>query len=277
MAIKSYKPVTPGRRQLRIVDKSSLHRGKPLKMLVKKMHAKAGRNNLGQITVTGRCGGHKKCYRVIDFKRDRYDIEATVIRHEYDPNRTSFIALIKYDDGIYSYILLPQHVASGDKVVSSRFFIDVKPGNAMSLSNMPVGTVVHNIEEKPSAGGTVARSAGACGRIVGKDNGYASIRLGSKEIKLFPLSCMATIGVLSNPDRKNESLGKAGASIWRGRRPDVRGIAKNSCDHPMGGGEAKGKGNRHPVSATGVCAKGGRTRKKKKSSNRLIVMKRHNK
>jgi len=277
MEIKSYNPVTPSLRTLKTVRRDNLWKGSPMKVLTKSLKENAGRNNKGHVTVRRRGGGHKQAYRVVDFKRNRYDIVATVERIEYDPNRTCFIALIKYDDGMYSYILMPQKLAVGDKIISSKKLIDVKPGNAMPLSVIPIGTVIHNIETKPGKGGSVARTAGGYAQLAGKDEGYAIIKLQSGEIKMFLLDCMATIGVLSNPDNKNISAGKAGRSRWLGKRPSVRGVAMNPVDHPHGGGEGRTSGGRHPVSHTGKCAKGGRTRKKSNPTNRLIVRSRHKK
>jgi large subunit ribosomal protein L2 len=278
MAIKNYKAVTPALRQLKTVDRSDLHKGSPLKILTKTVNAKSGRNNNGHITVRHRSAGHKKSYRVIDFKRDKLDITANVERIEYDPNRSAFIALLKYEDGVYSYIIAPHKVKVGDKVISSRKNeIDIKLGNSMTLSSIPIGTIIHNIELKPSVGGSVARAAGSYCQLVGKDGGYALIKMQSGEIRLFLLDCMATIGSVSNMDKKNSTIGKAGRSRWLGIRPTVRGVAMNPVDHPHGGGEGRTSGGRHPVSPTGKSAKGKRTRSKKKISNRLIVNSRHKK
>jgi len=278
MAIKNYKAVTPALRQLKTVDRSDLHKGSPLKILTKTVNAKSGRNNNGHITVRHRSAGHKKSYRVIDFKRDKLDIIANVERIEYDPNRSAFIALLKYEDGVYSYIIAPHKVKVGDKVISSRKNeIDIKLGNSMTLSSIPIGTIIHNIELKPSVGGSVARAAGSYCQLVGKDGGYALIKMQSGEIRLFLLDCMATIGSVSNMDKKNSTIGKAGRSRWLGIRPTVRGVAMNPVDHPHGGGEGRTSGGRHPVSPTGKSAKGKRTRSKKKISNRLIVNSRHKK
>lgn len=271
MGLKRFKPVTASLRGTVLVDKSGLFKGKPMKKLVKPLSGKGGRGNTGHITVRRQGGGHKKAYRVIDFKRNKYDVLATVERIEYDPNRTAFIVLIKYTDGQYSYILAPQKLGVGDKVIASKKLVDVKPGNAMPLSVIPIGTFVHNVENKPGAGGAVARSAGAFVQLVGKNEGYALLKLQSGEIKMFLLECMATVGVVSNPDNKNVKIGKAGRSRWMGRRPKVRGCSMNPVDHPLGG---RTRGGRHPKSPTGKCAKGGKTRKKNKKSNRLIVRKR---
>ena len=274
MALKVYKAVTPGTRQLKGIDRSELWKGSPFKKLTAKLNSKAGRNNYGHITVRRRGGGHKKSYRIIDFKRNKIDVAAIVERIEYDPNRTSFIALLKYQDGEFAYILAPQKLQAGDEVIASKSFVDVKPGNAMPLGVIPIGTIVHNIESKPGCGGSVARSAGGYAQIVGKDEGYAMLKLQSGEIKMFLLDCMATVGAVSNPDNKNTKIGKAGRNRWLGIRPHVRGESMNPVDHPHGG---RTRGGRHPVSPTGKCAKGGRTRPKSKKSNRLIVRSRHKK
>ncbi len=275
MALKNYKAITPSLRQLITVDRSELWKGSPLKILTNSSSSNGGRNNMGHITVRHQGGGHKQSFRVIDFKRDKYDIEAVVERIEYDPNRTAFIALLKYLDGIYSYILAPHKLAVGEKVISSRELIDIKIGNAMPLAVIPIGTIVHNIELKPRCGGAVSRSAGTYAQLVGKDGGYALIKMQSGEIRLFLLDCMATIGSVSNIDNKNISIGKAGRSRWLGIRPTVRGVVMNPVDHPHGGGEGKTSGGRHPVSPTGKSAKGKRTRTKKNPSNRFIVKSRH--
>ena len=273
MAIKEFRPVTPSSRGTKLVDKKGLWRGSPLKILTESKHSKAGRNNYGQITVRRRGAGNKNAYRIIDFKRNKLDMNATVERIEYDPNRTAFIALIKYEDGIYSYIIAPNNLKVGDVVVSSRkAVVDIKPGNAMSLALMPIGTTIHNIEMRPNAGGKVVRSAGNFAQLVGKDGGYAIVKLQSGETRMFPLDCMATIGEVSNADKKNEKLGKAGRNRWLGVRPSVRGESMNPVDHPHGG---RTRGGRIPVSPTGVCAKGGKTRKKSKPSNKFIVSSRH--
>ena len=277
MALKNYKAITPSLRQLITIDRSELWKGSPLKILTSKVAVAAGRNNMGHITVRHKSAGHKKSFRIIDFKRDRYDIEAVVERIEYDPNRTAFIALVKYSDGVYAYILAPHKLAVGDKILSSRSLVDVKIGNAMPLAVIPIGTIVHNIELKPGCGGAVSRSAGTYAQLVGKDSGYALVKLQSGEIRLFLLDCMATIGSVSNLDNKNISIGKAGRSRWLGIRPTVRGVAMNPVDHPHGGGEGKTSGGRHPVSPTGKSAKGKITRARNKPSNRFIVKSRRSK
>ena len=277
MTIKNYKAVTPSLRQLKTIDRSELWKGSPFKILTSNVRVDSGRNNIGHITVRHKSGGHKKTYRIIDFKRARYDIEAIVERIEYDPNRTAFIALIKYDDGVYAYIIAPHKLKVGDKVLSTKNLVDVRVGNAMPLSVIPIGTIVHNIELKPSCGGAVSRAAGSYSQLVGKDGGYALVKMQSGEIRLFLLDCMATIGSVSNMDNKNIVIGKAGRSRWLGIRPTVRGVAMNPVDHPHGGGEGKTSGGRHPVSPTGKSAKGKKTRTRKNQSNRFIVKSRHKK
>jgi len=277
MALKNYKAITPTLRQLITIDRSELWKGSPLKILTKKVGEHSGRNNMGHITVRHKSGGHKKSFRIIDFKRDKYDVEAVVERIEYDPNRTAFIALLKYADGVFSYIIAPHKVAVGDRIMSSRKLIDVKVGNSMPLSVIPIGSIIHNIELKPGCGGSISRSAGTYAQLVGKDGGYALVKLQSGEIRLILLDCMATIGSVSNIDNKNVSIGKAGRSRWLGIRPTVRGVVMNPVDHPHGGGEGKTSGGRHPVSPTGKSAKGKKTRKRAKPSNRFIVKSRRDK
>jgi len=274
MALVTYKATSPGRRQLVTVDRSELSKEAPEKSLLAPLKKNAGRNNTGRITVRHRGGGHKRKYRIIDFRRNKWDMEATIERLEYDPNRTAFIALIRYEDGELSYILAPQRVKAGDKVIASSK-ADVVPGNAMPLKNIPVGTVIHNIEMKPGKGGQIARSAGAYAQLVGKDGGYAMIRLASGEQRLVHESCMATIGAVSNSDHGNQNLGKAGRKRWMGIRPTVRGVVMNPVDHPHGGGEGKTSGGRHPVTPWGKPTKGARTRNKKKASSSMIVRTRH--
>ena len=274
MALKTYNPTTPSQRQLVIVDRSGLHRGKPVKALTEGLTSKGGRNNYGRVTARAIGGGHKRSYRLIDFKRRKFDVEATVERLEYDPNRTAFIALITYADGEQSYILAPQRLAAGDKVLSSASGIDVKPGNAMPLSAMPVGTIVHNVEMKPEKGGQIARSAGAYAQLVGRDQGMAILRLNSGEQRLVQGSCLATVGAVSNPDHLNINDGKAGRSRWKGKRPSVRGVAMNPVDHPHGGGEGRTSGGRHPVTPWGKPTKGKRTRSNK-ATDRFIMRSRH--
>ena len=273
MALKTFNPTTPGRRGLVLVDRSGLWKGKPERSLTEGLKNKGGRNNNGRITARRRGGGHKRRYRVIDFKRLKYDVEATVERLEYDPNRTAFIALIKYTDGELSYILAPQRLREGDKVIAGKA-VDIKPGNAMPMQSIPVGTIIHNIEMKVGKGGQIARSAGTYAQIIGKDQGYAQLRLSSGEIRMARAECMATVGAVSNPDQKNIKLGKAGRKRWLGKRPSVRGVAMNPIDHPHGGGEGRTSGGRHPVTPWGKPTKGKRTRSNKKT-DRLIMRRRH--
>ena len=273
MALRHFKPVTPSLRQLVITDRSGLYKGKPVKGLTEGLTKSGGRNNLGRITARFIGGGHKRSYRIIDFKRRKFDVAATVERLEYDPNRSAFIALIKYEDGELSYILAPQRLAVGDKVVSGES-ADVKPGNAMPLSAMPVGTIVHNIELKPGKGGQVARSAGAYAQLVGRDQGMAILRLNSGEQRLVHGSCFATVGAVSNPEHANINDGKAGRTRWRGKRPHNRGVTMNPVDHPHGGGEGRTSGGRHPVTPWGKPTKGARTRSNK-ATDKMIIRSRH--
>ncbi len=275
MALKTYSPTTPSRRNLVLIDRSGLWKGKPVKKLTEGLTKSGGRNNTGRITARRQGGGHKRNYRLVDFKRRKFDVAATVQRIEYDPNRTAFIALIEYADGELSYILAPQRLAVGDKVISSEK-ADIKPGNAMPLGSIPVGTIVHNVEMKPSKGGQIARSAGTYVQIVGRDAGYALLRLGSGEVRMVRSDCMATIGAVSNPDESNQKLGKAGRKRWMGKRPSVRGVAMNPIDHPHGGGEGRTSGGRHPVTPWGKPTKGAKTRRNKKTDG-LIVRRRHKK
>ena len=272
MALKSYKPTTPGQRQLVLVDRSELHKGDPIKTLTEGLRQKGGRNNYGRITVRWRGGGHKRRYRLVDFRRKKFDMAATVERLEYDPNRTAFIALIKYEDGELSYILAPQRLQPGDKVVSGER-ADIKPGNAMPLKNVPVGTIVHNVELKPGRGGQIARAAGSYVQLVGRDAGLALLRMSSGEVRMVRTECLATIGAVSNPDQQNVSIGKAGRNRWLGKKPSVRGVAMNPVDHPHGGGEGRTSGGRHPVTPWGKPTKGKRTRQNK-ATDRLIVRRR---
>jgi large subunit ribosomal protein L2 len=273
MALKTFRPTSPGRRQLVIVDRSELYKGKPVKALSEGLTKSGGRNNMGRVTAFRHGGGHKRTYRIIDFKRRKWDVPATVERLEYDPNRSAFIALVKYADGEQAYILAPQRLKAGDQVIAAEK-ADVKPGNAMPLRSIPVGTIVHNIELKPRKGGQMARAAGTYAQIVGRDAGYAQLRLTSGEVRMVPDVCMATIGAVSNPDNMNEVWGKAGRSIWLGRKPTVRGVAMNPVDHPHGGGEGKTSGGRHPVTPWGKKTRGPKTRKTQ-PSDRLIVRRRH--
>jgi large subunit ribosomal protein L2 len=250
-----------------------LYKGKPVKTLVEATTSTGGRNNAGRVTSFQKGGGHKKAYRLIDFKRRKFDQPARVERLEYDPNRSAFIALIQYEDGTQSYILAPQRLNQGDFVVSG-IRADIKPGNAMPLANIPIGTIVHNVEMKPGKGGQIGRSAGAYVQLVGKDSGYAQIKLRSGELRMVPADCMATIGAVSNPDHQNEVIGKAGRNRWKGKRPHVRGVAMNPVDHPHGGGEGKTSGGRHPVTPWGQPTKGFKTRNPKRK-NKLIIRTRH--
>ncbi|MCH8861324.1 MAG: 50S ribosomal protein L2 [Proteobacteria bacterium] len=275
MALKQYKPVTSSQRGLVLVDRSALYKGKPVKALTVGLSKSGGRNNLGRVTARRRGGGHKRSYRMVDFKRQKWDMVATVERLEYDPNRSAFIALIKYDDGELAYILAPQRLAAGDKVIAGEK-VDVKPGNAMPLSSIPIGTIVHNVEMKARKGGQIARAAGTYVQLVGRDRGMALLRLSSGEQRAVRAECMATIGAVSNPDNKNIKLAKAGRNRWLGKRPSVRGVAMNPVDHPHGGGEGRTSGGRHPVTPWGKPTKGKRTRSNK-STDKYILRSRHEK
>lgn len=273
MALKTFNPTSPGQRQLVIVKRDGLYKGKPVKTLTEGLTKSGGRNNVGRKTSRHRGGGHKRTYRLVDFKRRKFDVPATIERLEYDPNRTAFIALIKYEDGELAYILAPQRVSEGDTVVSGER-VDVKPGNAMPLSSIPVGTIIHNVEMKPMKGGQIARSAGTYAQLVGRDGGYAVLRLQSGEQRRVPAACMATVGAVSNPDNSNTNMGKAGRARWLGIRPQTRGVAMNPFDHPHGGGEGRTSGGRHPVTPWGQPTKGKRTRSNK-STDKFIVRSRH--
>src|SRR5919202_1640741 len=275
MALKQYNPTSSARRGLILVDKSALWKGKPVKALTEGKRKTGGRNNKGQVTSRGIAGGHKQRYRYVDFKRRKDDVAATVERLEYDPNRTAFIALVRYEDGALSYILAPQRLKAGDKVVSGER-VDVKPGNAMPLRNIPVGTIVHNVEMKPGKGGQLARSAGAYVQLVGRDQGYALLRLASGEVRMVRGECRATIGAVSNPDQQNVVIAKAGRNRWLGPRPSFRGVAMNPIDHPHGGGEGRTSGGRHPVTPWGKPTKGKKTRRNKATA-KFIVRRRHKK
>ncbi len=274
MALKQYKPITNGMRGLVLVDRTELYKGRPVKHLTEGKTKTGGRNNYGRITARHRGGGHKQRYRIIDFKRTKKDVPAKVLRLEHDPNRTAFIALIEYEDGELAYILAPQRLAEGDTVMASDEQLDVKPGNAMPLSVMPIGTIVHNVEMKPGKGGQIARAAGTYVQLVGRDAGYAMLRLRSGEVRMVRAECMATVGAVSNPDNMNQNFGKAGRMRWKGRRPHTRGVAMNPVDHPHGGGEGKTSGGRHPVTPWGKPTKGARTRGKK-ASDKYIIRSRH--
>ena len=273
MALKQHKPVTPGRRGLVTIDREGLWKGKPEKILTEGLRKHGGRNNTGRITARRRGGGHKRRYRMVDFKRLKSGVSATVERLEYDPNRTAYIALIKYEDGEVAYILAPQRLAVGDQVVAGER-VDIKPGNALPMQNIPVGTIIHNVEMKVGKGGQIARSAGTYAQLIGKDQGYAQLRLNSGELRMVRGECMATIGAVSNPDNQNIKLGKAGRKRWFGKRPAVRGVAMNPVDHPHGGGEGRTSGGRHPVTPWGKPTKGKRTRKNKQT-DRLIMRRRY--
>jgi large subunit ribosomal protein L2 len=274
MALKHFNPVTPSMRQLVLVDRSELYKGKPVKTLTEGKHSQGGRNNVGRVTVRFRGGGHKKTYRLVDFKRRaKPDMVAVVERLEYDPNRTAFIALIRYADDTLSYIIAPQRLAVGDSVVAGNQ-VDIKPGNAMPVANIPVGTIVHNVEMKIGKGAQIARSAGTYAQIVGRDHGYVILRLNSGEQRLVSGLCYATIGAVSNPDHMNISLGKAGRNRWLGFRPHNRGVTMNPVDHPHGGGEGRTSGGRHPVTPWGKPTKGKKTRSNKRT-DRFIVSSRH--
>jgi large subunit ribosomal protein L2 len=273
MALKQFKPVTPSLRGTVLVDRSGLWKGKPVKGLTVGKSSSGGRNNHGHITVRFRGGGHKRSYRLVDFKRRKFGVPATVERLEYDPNRSAWIALIRYADGELSYILAPQRLKAGDTVISGAR-ADIKPGNAMPLGAIPVGTIIHNIEMKPGAGGKIARAAGTYAQLVGKDAGYAQIKLSSGELRIVRAECMASIGAVSNPDNSNQQIGKAGRMRWLGRRPHNRGVAMNPIDHPHGGGEGRTSGGRHPVTPWGKPTKGAKTRKNKRTDG-LIIRRRH--
>jgi len=266
MALKTFRPTTPGLRQLVLVDRGTLWKGAPIKMLTEGKTKSGGRNNFGRITTRHIGGGHKQAYRRVDFKRSKHDVTANVERLEYDPNRTAFLALLKYSDGTLAYILAPQRLGVGDTVVSG-VKADVKPGNAMQLASMPIGTIVHNIELKAGGGGKIARSAGAYGQLAGRDAGWAVLRLNSGETRRVRAECMATVGAVSNPDHMNESTGKAGRTRWRGTRPTVRSIAMNPIDHPNGG---RTKGGKHWATPWGKSTKGFKTRKNK-ATDRFII------
>ena len=274
MALKTFNPTTPSQRQLVIVDRSNLYKGKPVKALTEGLTKSGGRNNLGRITARFIGGGHKRTYRLVDFKRRKFNVEGTVARLEYDPNRTAYIALINYADGEQAYIIAPQRLAVGDKVIASDKAVDVKPGNTMPLQFIPVGSIIHNVEMKPGKGGQLGRSAGTYVQLVGRDQGMAILRLSSGEQRLVHGSCLASIGAVSNPDHGNINDGKAGRTVWRGKRPHNRGVVMNPVDHPHGGGEGRTSGGRHPVSPWGKPTKGKRTRSNK-STDKFIMRSRH--
>ncbi|MBS0960061.1 MULTISPECIES: 50S ribosomal protein L2 [Acetobacter] len=269
MALKHFNPVTPSLRGTVLIDRADLWKGKPVKQLTEGKNKTGGRNNNGRTTSRFRGGGHKQSYRYIDFKRRKFDVQGVVERLEYDPNRTAFIALIKYEDGELNYILAPQRLKVGDNVIAGHR-VDIKPGNAMPLASIPVGTIVHNIELKQAAGGKLARSAGTYAQLVGKDAGYAQIKLQSGELRVVRGECMATVGAVSNPDNMNQHLGKAGRARWLGRRPHNRGVVMNPVDHPHGGGEGRTSGGRHPVTPWGKPTKGYKTRVNKRTDSLII-------
>lgn len=270
MALKTYSPVTPSTRHLIAIDRADLYKGAPVKTLTEGLKSTGGRNNHGHITSRHRGGGHKRAYRIIDFRRDKLDMNATVVRLEYDPNRTAFIALIQYEDGEQAYIIAPQRLKAGDVIVSADK-VDIKPGNAMPLKNMPVGTIVHNVELKAGRGAQMARSAGCYAQVIGKDGGYVQLRMNSGELRLVRGECRGTIGAVSNADKQNTTLAKAGRARWLGIRPQTRGIAMNPVDHPHGG---RTNGGRAPVTPWGKCTRGAKTRMNKKT-DRLIMRSRH--
>ena len=274
MALKQFKPVTASLRGTVLIDRTGLWKGKPVKALTEGKSHSGGRNNHGHITSRFRGGGHKQSYRMIDFKRRKFDVPGVIERLEYDPNRTAFIALVKYQDGELAYIIAPQRVKAGDAVISGQK-VDIKPGNAMPLASIPVGTIIHNIELKQGAGAKIARSAGQFAQLVGKDSGYAQIKLMSGELRVVRGECMATIGAVSNPDNSNQSLGKAGRSRWLGRKPHQRGVVMNPVDHPHGGGEGRTSGGRHPVTPWGKPTKGYKTRVNKRTDS--LIIRRRNK
>ena len=270
MAIRKYKPTSPGRRTMSVSAFDEITKTRPEKSLTEPLTKKGGRNNAGRITTRHQGGGHKRRYRVIDFKRRKDGVPAKVAAIEYDPNRSARIALLHYADGAKAYILAPARIRVGATVESGPT-ADIKPGNALPLENIPTGTMVHNVELKPGQGGKMARSAGSSVQLVAKDAGHAVLRVPSGEMRRVPLTCRATVGQVGNADHENQVIGKAGRSRWLGKRPAVRGSAMNPVDHPHGGGEGKSKGGRHPVTPWGVPTLGKRTRRKHKESNKLIV------
>jgi len=274
MALKKFNPTSPARRQLVIVSREELWKGKPVKALTRGLTKSGGRNNKGRVTARRIGGGHKRSYRIIDFKRRKFDMVGTVERLEYDPSRTAFIALVNYPDGEQAYILAPQRISAGSEIIASENSVDVKPGNAMPLGKMPIGTIVHNIEMKPGKGGQIARSAGTYAQYVGRDQTYAILRLNSGETRQVLQACMATVGAVSNSDHANTNMGKAGRKRWAGKRPAVRGVAMNPIDHPHGGGEGRTSGGRHPVTPWGKPTKGKRTRSNK-TTDKFILRSRH--
>ncbi|MDD2966130.1 MAG: 50S ribosomal protein L2 [Desulfovibrionaceae bacterium] len=273
MAVRKLKPTSAGRRFQTVSDFAEITRTTPEKSLTEGLTKKAGRNNYGRVTSRRRGGGVKRLYRIIDFKRDKMGVQATVAHIEYDPNRTARIALLHYADGEKRYILAPVGLTQGDHVVAGEG-ADIKPGNAMAMSRIPVGTNIHNIELNPGKGGQMCRAAGTYAQLIAKEGKYALLRMPSGEVRKVLAACMATVGQVGNLSHENESLGKAGRNRWLGRRPKVRGVAMNPVDHPLGGGEGRSSGGRHPVSPWGMPAKGYKTRDPKKASNKLIIKRR---
>ena len=275
MAIKHYKPTTPGRRGMTVMDYSGLSKVAPEKSLLGVIKKNAGRNSYGRITVRHHGGGNRVKYRIIDFKRNKFDIPATVMTLEYDPNRSAFIALVQYEDGEKRYIIAPQDLKVGDKIISGAG-ADIKPGNALKLSDIPVGTIIHNIELYPGKGAQLARSAGNMAQLMAKENGLALLRLPSGELRNVPANCMATIGSVSNPEHENVNIGKAGRKRHMGWRPTVRGSVMNPCDHPHGGGEGRAPiGRPTPVTPWGKPTLGYKTRQKHKATDKYIVKRRN--
>jgi large subunit ribosomal protein L2 len=272
MGIKQYKPTSAGRRFMSVSDFSEITRGEPEASLLRPLRKKGGRNNAGRITCRHRGGGHKRQYRIIDFKRNKIGVPAIVSAVEYDPNRSSRIAFLKYADGVKSYIIAPEQINVGDEIISSRY-ADIKPGNALPLRYIPLGTVIHNVELKKGRGGQMVRSAGASAQLMAKDESYAHVRLPSGEVRLVNIDCRATIGQVSNIDHSHVTIGKAGRKRWLGRRPSVRGVAMNPVDHPMGGGEGRSSGGRHPCTPWGKPTKGFKTRRNR-STDKFIVKRR---
>jgi len=275
MALKKFNPTSPGQRTLVQIERKELWKGAPEKSLTEGLTKTGGRNNKGRITTRHIGGGHKRKYRIIDWKRDKFDVEGEVVRLEYDPNRTAFIALIQYADGEKRYIVAPQRLQAGDKIIAGTK-VDVKPGNAMPLKSMPVGTIIHNIEMKPGKGAQMTRSAGSFAQLVGRDQGYAQIKLPSGELRVVLGECIAVVGAVSNPNKMNTNMGKAGRNRWKGRRPTVRGVAMNPVDHPLGGGEGRSSGGRHPCTPKGKPTMGYKTRKNK-ATDKFIIRRRKSK
>jgi large subunit ribosomal protein L2 len=273
MAVRKLKPTSAGRRFQTVSDFEEITRSRPEKSLTAGLPRKSGRNNLGRVTSRRRGGGVKRLYRIIDFRRDKIGIEARVAEIEYDPNRTARIALLHYADGEKRYIIAPAGLSQGDKVVAGEG-ADIKPGNALPMQRIPVGTVLHNIELHPGRGGQFCRAAGSYAQLIAKEGKHALLRLPSGEVRKVQAACIATVGQVGNIHHENISLGKAGRNRWLNRRPCVRGVAMNPIDHPLGGGEGRSSGGRHPVSPWGMPAKGYKTRDRKKASTRLIVKRR---